>query len=463
MLSPNELALVVDDKRYTYLEASTAILALGTYLRNQGVSEGDLVALDLPIDIDFLAKHALFLLGATSCSLFGFPNVPAGLDADWLVTLSKGHPEKQRTIVIEPGALQLSLPLKIEDFVSTAFQESHPLMLIYTSGTTGAFKAVPITSTQAAGRVRSYRGSVAPLLRVSLIYNSGVGLFVQLEQLSRLKPAVFASNTEPGIRSALEAGPLDSFVASPRQLFGLLQISSLGPQIRATKEFGVTGSLVTAQQIALLQAAAPGAAIRVFYGANETGVVAESTEGGLDESDLVGLPAPGAEIQIVDEQGQPVCAGEIGVVRTKTPYMASEYHNEIIETAKAFRQGWFYPGDLGYLDDRGSLHLSGRTSEVINAGGVKINPRQVEERVLSLEGISDCAGVEVMGPSGVSAFGLAVVGPENIDLVRLERLLKSYFPFSYPTVYRQLDEVPKNRNGKADLSAIKARFEEGIQ
>jgi acyl-coenzyme A synthetase/AMP-(fatty) acid ligase len=189
--------------------------------------------------------------------------------------------------------------------------------------------------------------------------------------------------------------------------------------------------------------------------------VAEGTRDKTSESGLVGPPVSGAEIQIVDEQGERVPSGETGIVRARTPYMASEYHNDIIETAKAFRQGWFYPGDLGYLDDRGSLHLSGRTSDVINAGGVKINPRQVEERVLSLEGISECAGVEVMGPSGVSEFGLAVVGPEGIDLTRLEKLLIGYFPFSYPTVYKQLEELPRNRNGKADLSAIKSRFEEG--
>jgi acyl-coenzyme A synthetase/AMP-(fatty) acid ligase len=457
-LAPNELALVVDTKRYTYLEASAAILALATHLINQGVSEGDLVAIDLPMDMDFRAKHALFLVGAASCSLFGFAKVPDGLDADWLVTVSKKHPEEEKTIVLAPGSIHLSLSLGIDDFVSGAVKDSEQLMLIYTSGTTGAFKAVPITSEQFEGRVRSYRGSVVPLTRLSLIYNSGVGLFLQLEQLSRLKPAMFASNSEEGIRGALDAGHVESLFASPRQLLGLLEISSLGPRIRAIREFGVTGNLVTGQQIALLRSAAPQASMKVLYGANETGAVAENTEQGFYEPDLVGLPLPGAEIQVVDEQGELVRTGEIGIVRTKTPYMASEYHNEIIETAKAFRHGWFYPGDLGYLDERGSLHLSGRASDVINAGGVKINPRQVEERVLSLEGISDCAGVEVMGPSGVSAFGLAVVSPESIDLARLEKLLRSYFPFSHPTIYRQLDELPKNRNGKTDKLAIKALF-----
>jgi acyl-coenzyme A synthetase/AMP-(fatty) acid ligase len=114
---------------------------------------------------------------------------------------------------------------------------------------------------------------------------------------------------------------------------------------------------------------------------------------------------------------------------------------------------------LGYLDEEGNLHLAGRTSDVINAGGVKISPHYVESKVLTLDGISDCAGVEIMGPSGISAFGLAVVGEENIDLVRLEKLLKSYFPFGSPSVYKQVAQLPRNQNGKTDKAVLKAMLE----
>jgi acyl-coenzyme A synthetase/AMP-(fatty) acid ligase len=140
--------------------------------------------------------------------------------------------------------------------------------------------------------------------------------------------------------------------------------------------------------------------------------------------------------------------------------MASYYHNDMMESARSFRDGWFYSGDLGYLDPQGNLHLAGRTSAVINAGGVKINPHDVEQKVMTLDGISACAGVEVAGPSGVNVFGLAVVGVGEVDLVRLEKLVKSYFPFGHPTVYKQVEELPRNQNGKTDKAALKTMFEQ---
>lgn len=459
-IAPEKLALIVDDTRYTFLEATTAILSLAKHLRNRGVSAGDLVAIDLPMDFDFLAKHALFLLGASSCSLYGFLKVPDGLEPTWLVTVSGKHPEAKGTILLAPGAVSVDPTVGLGDFDLTLFKDQQPAMLIYTSGTTGSFKAVALSNSQLVGRVASYRDSDSDMVsRLSLIFNSGVGLFVQLEQLSRFVPAMFASNNESGMLAILDAAKVDSFVASPRQLLELINLPAVALRLESIKQFAVTGSLVSPGQVSMLLAAAPKAEIKVFYGANETGVVAESTKNYSSAPDLVGPPVPGAEIQVVDEQGEIVPGGELGIVRTKTPYMASEYHNEIIETAKAFRQGWFYPGDLGYLDEQGFLHLAGRANDVINAGGVKINSHQVEQRVLSLEGISDCAGVEVIAPSGVSAFGLAVVGPGRIDLTRLEKLLKSYFPFSHPTVYRQLDELPKNRNGKVDRRILRAQME----
>lgn len=461
-IAPNKLSLAVGSRSYTFQEASNAILSLAEYLRSSGVSRGQVVAIDFPPDIDFLAKHALFLIGAASCSVFGFQQVPGGLEYDWLVSVPGKHTESSNTLILPEGSVSPTSALKLDDFDLDSLADDQTVLLILTSGTTGSFKPVALTNKQISARVSAYQGQLnLHLSRLSLIYNSGVGLFVQLAQFTKLEAALFADGGSDAVMKIIEIHKPRTLVLSPLQLSALLDHPRASNYLCYIEEFVITGAHVSPRLIARVSLVSPGSSVRVSYGSNETGIVAQYVRGSSDNFELVGPPVPGAEIEIVDAKGEVVRAGEIGIVRTKTLYMASQYHNEIIETAKAFRQGWFYPGDLGFLDDQGYLHLSGRDSDVINAGGVKINPRQLEERVLSLEGISDCAGVEVIDPSGVSAFGLAVVGSENIDLMRLEKLLKSYFPFSYPTVYRQLDELPKNRNGKADISAIKASFEEG--
>lgn len=459
-VAPNDLGLVVDTKHYSFLEASVAIYSMANFLRARGVSRGDLVAIDLPMDFDFLAKHALFLLGATSCSLFGFLKVPEGLDPTWLVSVPGKHSHSEKTLVVEPGSIALNQNLSVADFDLSFVRADRPALLIYTSGTTGSGKAVVITDGQLEGRVQSYQQERSPQAsRLGLVYNSGVGMFTQLEQLSRLKPILFASNRLDSILAVLEKAPVSGFVASPIQLMALLSYSEIADQISASEEFVITGSLVLPSQFEKLQTAAPKAKIRIFFGANETGAVTMFIRTASSPAALVGTPVPGAEIEVVDEAGIVVADGEIGIVRTKTTYMSSYYYNDIYETAKSFMSGWFYPGDMGYLDQEGNLHLAGRASDVINAGGVKINPHAIETKVLTLDGIFDCAGVEVPGPNGVSAFGLAVVSEVEVDLARLEKLLKSYFPFSPPTVYKQISELPRNQNGKIDKAFLQSMFQ----
>jgi len=460
-IAPNELGIVIQAKSYSYFEASVAIFSMADFLRAQGITRGDLVAIDLPMEFDLIAKHALFLLGATSCSLFGFLKVPEGLDANWLVTFPDKHPVSEKTLVLEPSSVDLRAKLGVKDFDLSFVEPDRPALLVYTSGTTGSNKAVVITDSQLAGRVLSYRRAVGRKTVIAcLVYNSGVGLFTQLEQLSRLKPMVFTSTTPSGIVAALKQVQVSGIVASPAQLVSLIEIPGVAAHLSQLEQWMITGSVVSTYHLEQLLTAAPNSKILILFGANETGAIALTFRDASSGPGFVGHALPEAEIEVVDEAGDLLPAGELGVVRAKTEYMASYYHNDMMESARSFRDGWFYSGDLGYLDPEGNLHLAGRTSDVINAGGVKINPNDVEQKVMTLDGISACAGVEVAGPSGVNVFGLAVVGAGEIDLVRLEKLVKSYFPFGHPTVYKQFQELPRNQNGKTDKAALKKMFEQ---
>ncbi len=84
-VAPNELGIVIQAKSYSYFEASVAIFSMADFLRAQGITRGDLVAIDLPMEFDLIAKHALFLLGATCCRIFFFLIVPEGIDVNFLV------------------------------------------------------------------------------------------------------------------------------------------------------------------------------------------------------------------------------------------------------------------------------------------------------------------------------------------------------------------------------------------
>lgn len=95
------------------------------------------------------------------------------------------------------------------------------------------------------------------------------------------------------------------------------------------------------------------------------------------------------ELELVDEAGQPVPEGGEGIVRIRNGYLAKGYLGAPEAEARAFRDGWFYPGDLGRWMPDGSFVVTGRLNEQFNVGGVKINAQLLDHAMLEVEGVRD--------------------------------------------------------------------------
>jgi acyl-CoA synthetase (AMP-forming)/AMP-acid ligase II len=107
--------------------------------------------------------------------------------------------------------------------------------------------------------------------------------------------------------------------------------------------------------------------------------------------DTVGFPVDGIEIEIVDEQDRRLAPGEVGLVRARGATLPTSYLDDPEASAGAFRDGWYYPGDLGYLASDGALFLSGRVDDVINHDGVKIHPSDIETVLLQHPSVDEAA------------------------------------------------------------------------
>src|SRR5262249_6897898 len=101
----------------------------------------------------------------------------------------------------------------------------------------------------------------------------------------------------------------------------------------------------------------------------------------------VGKSMPNQEVRIVDEDGLPVGAGEEGEVVVRGPNVFRGYYGLPDETRRALRDGWLHTGDLGRLDAGGHLTISGRKKAMINVGGMKVSPAEVEEVLHQIEGV----------------------------------------------------------------------------
>jgi acyl-CoA synthetase (AMP-forming)/AMP-acid ligase II len=157
---------------------------------------------------------------------------------------------------------------------------------------------------------------------------------------------------------------------------------------------------------------------------------------------------PWVEAEAVDSEGTPLPAGKEGIIRFRCEEMALSYLNDEAGTADFFRDGWFYPGDLGSIDAARAMTITGRSTERINAGGVKIAPGLIERALLEFEGVEDCAAFGVPNRQGIENIWAAIVANKKIDLDALRKYCGTKLGDNSPREFLVLDELPRTETGK---------------
>jgi len=176
--------------------------------------------------------------------------------------------------------------------------------------------------------------------------------------------------------------------------------------------------------------------------------------------------APGSQVEVVDAGDRVVAAGEEGLVRVCNPYLAAGYMNAPEASAASFRGGWFYPGDLGRWDGDGSFHVTGRSNEQFNLGGMKLNAQLMDFALLGVAGVRDA--ICFMLPNAAEGQGLraflsvdhAADQTEVLSNARLA-LLALGGVSAVPKRFLFADSLPRNANGKADRRACVRLVEDG--
>ena len=167
----------------------------------------------------------------------------------------------------------------------------------------------------------------------------------------------------------------------------------------------------------------------------------------------------GAEIAILDGEGRRLSFGERGEIALRGPTITRGYDNDVAATESAFRDGWFRTGDLGYLDAEGYLFIVGRIKDVINRGGQKVAPAEVEQALLSHPDVVEAAVFSVphkrLGADVAAAVVLrqdAQVSAQKLQGFARERLAS----FKVPGLIRIVQEIPKGAGGKIKRSELAA-------
>ncbi len=174
----------------------------------------------------------------------------------------------------------------------------------------------------------------------------------------------------------------------------------------------------------------------------------------------IGKAIPGVTLQVLDESGNPVQPGTIGEVVAEGANVTNGYWHEPEESARCFRNGKLYTGDLGTVDEEGFIYVVDRAKDFLKCGGKRVSCRQLEEKLLEFHELLEAAVVgvkdDILGEA-VKAF----IVPRNSHAdgleARVRLFCKEHLPFQLmPKEVVVMQSLPKNSSGKVLKQNLKA-------
>jgi acyl-CoA synthetase (AMP-forming)/AMP-acid ligase II len=208
--------------------------------------------------------------------------------------------------------------------------------------------------------------------------------------------------------------------------------------------------------------AATGAPVIEAYGMTEAShqMASNPLPPGLRKPGSVGRPA-GAEVSIVDGDGRPLGVDQVGEVVVRGPGVMSGYGGGAPANGAAFIGGWFRTGDLGRVDRDGYLFITGRLKEIVNRGGNKVSPREVDEALLGHCEVAQAAAFSVFHPSLGEDLVAAVVLKHGSTLgepALREFLFRRIAAYKIPSRIVLVGEIPKGATGKVQRHTLAERL-----
>jgi acyl-coenzyme A synthetase/AMP-(fatty) acid ligase len=286
---------------------------------------------------------------------------------------------------------------------------------------------------------------------VDLSLTTSLGFQVLLATLWRGGVLVMTGDSEATIK-ALPNYKIQNMVGSPRGLMNFFEAAERRPEYRCGLEAIFTGGSVLSEALSERVRARLCANLTNGYGSTEATMVASMPAHfarGLVGA--MGYVLPGMMVEIVDHEGRVVAAEGEGAVRIRSEYGVGEYLEDPEETERVFRDGWFYPGDLGYFTKDNVLVISGRTRNVLNLGGEKISPERVEAVLSMHPNVAQCAVVAAASESGVDELAALVISRSYLDSNALGAFCKANLPSAFvPTRFISVADLPRNEMGKID-------------
>lgn len=464
------------------------------HLSASGIRAGDVVALTFPNTIEFVIMFlAVIRARATAAPLNPaytadeFEFYLSDSESKLLLTSEEGNASAQSaasklsirhaSAAFTGADFGLSLSLNRNGSVTNSVtkitnEPSDVALFLHTSGTTSRPKGVPLTQQNLVSSVENIKSVykltetdstvlVLPLFHVhglmaGLLSSLGSGAAVTLPAAGRFSASTFWLDMIKYNSTWYTAVPtihqiiLDRHLSNPERVYTKLRFirscsASLAPAILARLE------------------EAFGAPVLEAYAMTEASHLMASNplpEDGPHKPGSVGRPI-GLEMGILDENGSVQEANVNGEVCIRGPNVTKGYKNNPEANKTAFLFGWFHTGDIGYFDSDGYLHLVGRIKELVNRGGEKISPIEVDAVLLSHPDIIEAVSFGVPDDKYGEEINCAIILREGSTIDEEEVLRfckKNLAAFKAPKKVFLTDSLPKTASGKIQRRIVAEHF-----
>ncbi len=453
----------------TYAQVGLMLNALTRAVLEHGLQRGEVVGVLIGNKIlHVLISLALARIGVVTVSCRG-RSLPKELGAVAVLTDTAGpFANVDRIILVDPQWDRGDG----RSFETGQFTTGRDELcrIILTSGSTGVPKGVAFSHGKMFEKnarldyTRLDRWSRSARLFCDLGLSSSLGFYYVLYMLSRGGMIMMFGQDIVGTLQALNLFEMENMATSPYGLAEYLKFYESQPAFRCGFDHVLVAGGALTKQLSARAWARMTPNLITTYGAAETGAVASGDARITTEvPGAVGFVLPEAEAEIVDSEDRPLPRSKEGIVRVRTAQAADRYFNDPETSARHFRHGWFYPGDIGYLREDNLLVTSGRQESLINVGGDKVNPEIVEEVIAAFPAIADCAVVNMANELGIEEIHALIV-PRGVfaeDDLRKHCAAKLQRVF-IPVRFLAVDKIPRNdmakieRSKLADLAKAKA-------
>jgi acyl-CoA synthetase (AMP-forming)/AMP-acid ligase II len=494
--TPNAAAVVDEDAAtpITFRQLDTDSNRVAALLLDRGLRPGDIVAMQLPnwyasvaVAVGVMKVGAVInpllpiyrerelrhMLGLGSTRFIFTPGVYRDFYHPALVAhLQQSLPDLKHHFVVSPVLDELlELPARAGGpYVDRPAASVAELM--FTSGTEAAPKAIMHTER-----------TLNATLRATC---SGLGMSASSDSVWMPAPIGHSTGFNHGLRLALYYGvPLilqdrwdpdkaAKLVERHRPTHTLLSTTFLRDLVRSARRgagdvsslslFGCGGAPIPSELVG--EAREVGINCLRLYGATEV-LVATWNRPGSPEAQRThtdGLPLPGVEVEVRDDQGDSL-VGQIGEIYVRSASASVGFFRDEERTQATYRDGWVRSGDLGVLDSEGYLSITGRRKEIIIRGGLNIAPREIEDLILKIPGVSAVAVIglpdERLGETACACVALTPGATLTFDQVIDHLRGTGLATFKWPQRLEIVNEMPTTATGKIRKHMLVAQLNGG--